>query len=358
MKLIKLYEKAIERSDIVDDPLQRDIIEQLQVVADALIAASKPSWFRRKKVVRGAYLYGPVGVGKTYLVDLFYQYVPIKLKARFHFHQFMQQVDAQLRLLQGQKDPLRQIAANLAKTTKLLCFDEFLVDDVGDAMILAELFRALFNAGIVLVASSNTAPDDLYLNGLQRERFLPVIDLIKTHCQVLKLCEFCDYRLGRAPLEQAYVYPLNQEADHILTKEFASIARNVQENGEISIQNRSIPYVKCAEQSIWFNFDDICNSPRSQLDYLEIADRFNTVFVSNIPILTSNHTLQVVLLINFIDVMYDRGIQLVVSAEVPVGQLYVRGDMRKEFERTLSRMEEMQSADYLSRHQKRQIQMM
>lgn len=358
MDLIAQYNASISSKEIIEDPTQREIILHLQRVADEIAATPRHKWFSlgRKKPVSGIYLYGPVGVGKTYLMDQFYKYVDEKHKSRFHFHQFMQQVDAQLRRLQGQKDPLRQIAANLAKKTRLLCFDEFLVNDVAVAMILSELLQALFKHDIILVATSNTRPDDLYLNGVQRDRFLPAIALIKEHCELLVLHDRCDYRLGRTPLHQAYLCPLDDAAKHSLTQQFEALSENVCDNIQLNIQNRQIPAVKCCERAVWFTFDTLCNFPRSQLDYLEIADRFDTVFVSDIPKLTVNDTVRAILLIKFIDVMYDRGIRLVVSAAVPLEELYVKGEMLPSFQRTQSRLAEMQSEDYLRRHQRRKIQ--
>ncbi|AHE66095.1 putative ATPase [Legionella oakridgensis ATCC 33761 = DSM 21215] len=313
---------------------------------------------RTKKTLQGIYLYGPVGGGKTYLMDLFYQGVGIQQKSRFHFHHFMQQVDAQLRRLQGHKDPLRNIAANLAKSTRLLCLDEFFVHDIADAMILAELLQALFNHGVILVATSNTEPDNLYLNGLQRARFLPAIELIKSHCQVLALMENRDYRLGRALLEETYLYPLNDSTNQTLHRQFEAISSEVISEGKLTIQNRCIPFVKCSEHAVWFVFDVICNLPRSQLDYLEIAERFDTVFVSKIPRLTRDDTVRAILLMHFIDVMYDKGVRVIFSAEVPAEQLYTEGAIRHDFQRTLSRLEEMQSSDYLRRHTRREVSML
>lgn len=355
MSLIKAYEERISVSDISDDPAQRTVILQMQRVAEEL-ATSTSSWRNlwRKKPVHGLYLYGPVGVGKTYLGDLFYEYVPEKRKARFHFHQFMQQVDAQLRQLQGQKDPLKRIAAKVAESTRLLCFDEFMVYDVAHAMILAKLLQELFEHDVVLVATSNTKPDDLYPNGPQRERFLPAIELIKQHCYVDSIVQHADYRLGRAPKEQAYLCPLNEASEQALQRQFASVAGSIQEGGELTIQHRAIPFVMCTERAVWFQFDVICNLPRSQLDYLELADRFDRIIVSNIPKLSADDTMKVILLINFIDVMYDRGIRLVISAAVPLNELYVEGEMLSSFQRTLSRLEEMQSEDYARRHQRRE----
>ena len=357
MKLIEQYEATVLRGDIKDDPSQRDVVAHLQRMADAL-AGPRPAWYKfgRKKQIEGMYLWGPVGVGKTYLVDMFYNYVSDVHKSRFHFHHFMQQVDAQLRHLQGQKDPLRRIAGNLAKTTRLLCFDEFLVFDVADAMILSELLQAILAQGVVLVATSNTVPDDLYLNGIQRDRFLPAIALINQHCEVLDLSDKHDYRLGRVPLQNAYLYPLDEAAQQALTQQFFAIAVEAKDGVALSVQNRLISCVKYGERSVWFKFEEICNTPRSQLDYLEIADRFDTVFISEIPLFSTDDTVRVLLFMHFIDVMYDRGIRLIVSAAAPADKLYLKGALYKEFQRTLSRLEEMQSEDYLRRRARRHIQ--
>lgn len=356
MTLIEAYSAAVASADIKDDTLQREVLTHLQRVADELEALER-GWFNwgRRKTVTGLYLHGPVGIGKTYLVDLFYDNVLIKQKARFHFHHFMQQIDAQLRRLQGAKDPVKRIAADLAKSTRLLCLDEFLVHDVADAMILAELLKAFFEHGLVLVATANTRPDDLYLNGVHRERFLPAIASIKQHCEVVWFSEDRDYRLGRAPLMQAWHHPLNDDAQQSLTQQFADIAANPVNGMDLTIQRRLIPCVKCSENAVWFRFDVICNVPRSQLDYLEIADRFDTVFLSDVPVLSSDDTARAIMLIHFIDVMYDRGIHLVVSAADVASQLYLSGAMIKSFQRTLSRLQEMQSIDYLQRHGHRNV---
>ncbi|WP_454785645.1 cell division protein ZapE [Legionella sp. WA2024007413] len=356
MNLITQYEAAIQCGDIDDDPLQRDILTHLESLAYQ-VKKSNSSWLYPliKPRIKGVYIYGPVGVGKTYLIDLFYDCLEEKKKARFHFHHFMQQVDAQLRRLQGQKNPLRQIAKELAKTTRVLCFDEFMVHDVAYAMILAELLQSLIAYGVILVISSNIPPDELYRNGVHRKRFLPAITAIKEHCEVLHLNEQRDYRVGRAPLLDAYLFPLNEHTTQVMEQQFKLLVSEFKENGTITIQNREIPYLKLAEQSIWFAFDILCNLPRSQLDYLEIADKFDTIFLSEVPALTVNHTLQTIMFIHFIDVMYDRGINIIISAEVAVEELYVEGEMQETFKRTLSRLLEMQSVDYLARHPKREL---
>lgn len=356
MNLLAQYDAAVNRGEIDRNPSQLLVIEHMQKVADDLESTMK-SWipWRRSASVKGLYLYGPVGVGKTYLIDLFYENINEPKKGRFHFHHFMQQIDAQLRKFQGQKDPLKRIAKEISKSIRLLCFDEFMVHDVAYAMILAELLQALHQHGVTLVISSNTHPDDLYLNGVHRKRFIPAIKLIKKECDVMNLHLNKDYRLGREPQLETYLYPLNEKTQATLEAQFIQLAKDEESSGFISIQNREIPYIRCNSKVIWFDFNRICNSPRSQLDYLEIAERFDAVFVSGIPVLTENHTVQTIMLIHFIDVMYDRGIKVVLSAEVPAEDLYLKGEMKESFKRTLSRLIEMQSKDYLARHPKRSV---
>lgn len=347
MLLTEKYDAAIVRGDIYNDPLQREVLNILQGIADEL---NKPRrfWFRRKMGIKGLYLYGRVGAGKTFLMDLFYHAITNHQKVRVHFHEFMQQIDAQLRHLQGHPDPLKSIAAKIARITRVLCLDEFLVQDVATAMVLAELLKHLYAHGMVLILTSNTAPDDLYLNGLQRVRFIPAIALLKQHCDVVSLTEPRDYRLGHKPLMNAYLYPLNEETKMCMQQQFLSIL-NEDEIGfdALIVQGRTISTIQHGDRVVWFNFDVICNLPRSQLDYLEIANRFNTVFVSDVPVLGSQDTVRALLLMHFIDVMYDRRVKVIISAEVPIDSLYVDGELHKAFQRTRSRLQEMQSEGYL-----------
>ncbi len=223
MSLLNVYQAAITKGQIEDDPLQRDVIAQLQIIIDKL-AIQKPSWFRRPKPIKGFYLQGSVGAGKTYLMDLFYDYLPETRKSRLHFHQFMQKIDAQLRVLQGQKNPLRLIAAEWARHTKVLCLDEFLVEDVTHAMVLVQLLEALLAHNMTLIITSNTLPDDLYRNGPQRERFLPAINMLKQHCLVWTLPARRDYRLGKGKAWQAYFYPLNAKNKKAFANQFTLVA--------------------------------------------------------------------------------------------------------------------------------------
>lgn len=349
MKLTQRYAQIVRDQTMKADASQVHVLMHLQRLEEALASSKKKSWFRRCPcLVRGIYLYGPVGRGKTFLIDLFYQHSAERHKRRLHFHRFMQQIDAELRLRQGQSDPLRRIAVSWAKSTRLLCLDELMVHDIADAMILAELFRAFFQEGIVLVTTSNIPPDDLYLNGLQRARFLPAIDLIKSHCEVLFLNAQQDYRLGRTVSLQAYLHPCHEANRKIFEQQFDAVSDGLLDQKSIQIQNRSIPCVKLGRRSVWFEFDVICNLPRSQLDYLEIARQFDWIFVSHVPTFQSQDIARALLFIRLIDVMYDQKIRVILFAEAPVAQLYSEGPVMAAFKRTKSRLEEMQSVGYVS----------
>ncbi len=352
------YTHSVASGELKDSPKQRNVLEKLQGVLEAVDASHQKPWWKRwwrSKLPQGLYVHGPVGAGKTYLMDLFYQHVPEAHKRRFHFHRFMQYVDDELRHHQGRRNPLRHIAKRLARSAHVLCLDEFLVEDVADASILGELLRVLFSNGMILVATANTVPDELYWDGLHRERFLPAIDLIKQHCDVMCLDEQRDYRVGRDAQPEAYFFPINPDNEARMLAQFNAVADGSapDEAGTISIQHRHIPYIRRAKRVVWFDFDVICNLPRSQLDYLEIAEQFDTVCVSHIPAIGADEPARIVLLIRFVDVMYDQGIRLLLLAAVPLKGLYVEGPMITMFQRTLSRLQEMESADYW-RHDRRQ----
>jgi cell division protein ZapE len=352
MSLINAYQAALKRGDIQDDPEQRSLLQGLQTVADEIVADQR--WYRcllPKKALKGLYIVGPVGVGKTYMMDLFYHYLPEKRKKRLHFSHFMQQIDHKLRFLQGHRDPLLLIAEDFAKAYRVLCLDEFIVADVAHAMILAELLAALFAHKVVLIATSNTRIDDLYRGGANRERFLPAIALLHQQTEERVLHSSIDYRLGRPLALHAYLYPLNAATHDLLEKQFQMLAVEAEGEGDIVVQSRSIAVVKVSQAVVWFEFSQICAMPRCQLDYIELADRYHTIFVANIPMLSQQPSnTAVVLLIQMVDVLYDRGVRLIVSAAVKADELYGSGPMLSEFARTLSRLEEMQSSDYLDRH--------
>jgi cell division protein ZapE len=348
MNLLDAYETAVKAKKIEDDQQQRVVIAQFQRLWDAL-QIPKP-WFmfwRKPPLIKGIYLYGPVGGGKTWVMDLFYHALPADLCHRVHFHQFMQSIDAQLRQLQGQKNPIQHIAKRIAARVRVLCFDEFIVQDITQASVLVELLSGLFQRGVILVATSNTPPDELYLNGMNRARFLPAIALIHAHCEIVPLLNQKDYRMGHFISAVTYITPLGEPAEQLLLKAFHAQEPKVQEQGEICIQKRQIPYVGCGHHAIWFEFNVLCQIPRCQLDYLELSEKFTHFYVSNVPALKEDDTTAVLLLMYLVDVLYDKRRTLVLSAAVPLDMLYPVGPMLTEFERTKSRLAEMQSVDYL-----------
>jgi cell division protein ZapE len=347
MKLEKNYEAAIASGLIINEPSQKEALFYFQTMLDAL-QKNRRHWlpWKKKTLLRGLYLYGPVGAGKTYLMDLFYHQLHEKGKVRLHFHHFMQRIDAELRKLQGTKNPLQVIAKSFASHSRVLCLDELLVNDVAHAMILAELFQALFSEGIMLVVTSNTAPGDLYKGGVQYDRFFPAITAINTHCDIHQLISSRDFRLGRELVLKTYMHPLGDETEALLEDQFKALDPFVKEGGMITVETREIPYIMRSEKAIWFEFGVLCNIPRSQTDYLAIAKRFKTVFISNIPKL-KEESVQTFLLTHLIDVFYDEHIRLVLSSEVELSMLFEEGRLSNTFYRTYSRLQEMQSSDYI-----------
>ncbi len=355
MSLLEKYDLAVKGNDIQDDFSQRKIVNYLDEIL--LKINHSKSWYNVfcPPKIKGLYIMGPVGAGKTYLMDLFYENLTNTGKARFHFHHFMQQIDKKLRQLQGRANPVSIVVKQLAKQVKVLCLDEFLVNDVAYAMILAQLLKELFKRKIVLVVTTNTDVDSLYKDGVGRERFLPAIAQIKKNCDIVTIYSEHDYRIGRGEEIKTYFYPLNKSNNQQLNQQFQKIVQVADENGEVRILNRPIKFLKSGKSTIWFDFEDLCNVPRCQLDYLEIANKFDTVFISNIPVLSKNATIQALLFMHFIDVAYDRGLRLFLSAAVKVDDLYTAGELFVPFARTVSRLQEMQSMDYLRRHKYLQL---
>ncbi len=299
---------------------------------------------------RSLYLWGGVGRGKTFLVDLFFSQLPFPQKLRLHFHHFMREIHGQLKGLKQVEDPLDQIASDLANRCRVLCLDEFIVSDIGDAMILARVLRGLFRRSVTLVTTSNTEPDNLYLHGLQRASFLPAIDLLKRHTQVLNLDGAIDYRLRYLDQAKVYLTPLGPENEARLHEEFDHLCTDPGErNSSITLYGREIPVRRVAGELIWFDFEVICGPPRSQNDYLEIARCFPTVFISGIPQLTAGDDDTARRFLFLIDEFYDRCVKLLVTADVGLEALYQGKRLAFDFQRTVSRLQEMQSTDYLSR---------
>ena len=301
---------------------------------------------RRPTPVRGLYIWGGVGRGKTYLMDLFHDALPFADKRRLHFHRFMQRVHADLRGFAGRANPLDAVAERFAGETRVLCFDEFYVADIGDAMILAELLTSLFERGVTLVATSNTEPAKLYENGLQRRRFLPAIDLIERHMEVIHVGGDTDYRLRVLRRDGIYRSDGDTEA---LAASFRALCHTTPvENAELLINSRPIRARYCAEDVVWFDFAAICDGPRSQNDYIELARLFSTAVVDRVPMFDVAKEDQARRFISLVDEFYDRNVKVLLGAAAPIEHLYRGERLASEFERTVSRVNEMQSDAYLS----------
>jgi len=297
-----------------------------------------------------------VGRGKTYLMDMFYEALPFDNKMRMHFHRFMRRVHHELTDLQGEKDPLTIVAERIAAEAEVICFDEFFVSDITDAMLLAGLFEALFARGVCLVTTSNIEPRYLYKDGLQRQRFLPAIELLEQHTEVLNIDGGVDYRLRT--LEQAELYhsPIDADTDVKLLEFFQQLApvgggRDficIEANVQVEVENRPILARYMADDVVWFDFYALCDGPRSQNDYIELAREFHAVLVSGVPQMDVNCEDVARRFILMVDEFYDHNIKLLLSADVPLENLYVGKRQAFEFERTRSRLQEMQSHDYLA----------
>ena len=364
-----LLAARIRKGEIEQDPVQAELARDLDELAAKLetrTLASKSSslgWLfsRQKKAepIRGMYIHGAVGRGKSMLMDLFFRSVHLKTKRRAHFHDFM--ADAQERIHRQrqafkngetkEEDPMPPVARELAAEAMLLCFDEFTVTDIADAMILGRLFKGLFEAGVVVVATSNVAPDDLYKDGLNRQLFLPFIGILKTHCSVHWLDARTDYRLEKLSKAPVYISPLGDEAEIAMEEAWQRMtAGSPAAPGELEVKGRKVPVPMAAGGSARFTFADLCEQPLGARDYLAITRNYHTVFVENVPLMdrsVQNHAKR---FINLIDTLYDNGTRLVISAEGPPEALYSAnsGTEAFEFSRTVSRLHEMQSVEYLA----------
>ncbi|MFT4853025.1 MAG: cell division protein ZapE [Bacteroidia bacterium] len=296
------------------------------------------------------YFWGGVGRGKTYLMDLFFDALPFANKQRMHFHRFMRHVHQQLQALQGEPNPLLGIADDFAAQYRVLCFDEFFVSDITDAMILAGLLDALLARGVVLVATSNVAPVNLYRDGLQRSKFLPAIALLVAKTTILNVDGGVDYRLRVLQDAEIFHSPLDAAADASLARSFKSLSPNAgRPDVSLEIEGRNIPSRRCGDGVVWFEFSALCEGPRSQNDYIELAMQFQTVLVSNVPQFTPQHEDAARRFISLVDEFYDHNVKLIMSAAVPILALYKGERLVFEFQRTESRLQEMQSQEYLAR---------
>jgi cell division protein ZapE len=354
MDLRTLYRQSLARRGFVADPAQLRAVEHLQKLYEEWVAYKARRSTRLRRLLihpplpRGAYLWGDVGRGKSFLMDSFYAVLPLTRKRRVHFHHFMREVHRELEALKGQPDPLAALAQRLAKRYRLICFDEFHVSDIADAMILGRLLPALTARGVVFCMTSNTHPDELYQSGLRRESFLPAIQHIKERLDVVALDGTVDYRQRALERVRTYVHPLGPEAEALLAEDFERLKDVEGEHHPLDVEGRRIPYRRRAGGVVWFDFPDLCGSPRSQTDYLDLAMRFHTVLLSNVPRMPPAMANEARRLTWLVDVFYDHRVKLIVSAEVAPEQLYVEGVNSQEFRRTASRLLEMQTREYLA----------
>lgn len=349
---------------ISEDPAQAALVAQLQelhgqISGQAAREGGAMAWLKQRLLgqkqdsgaIRGLYIWGGVGRGKTYLMDLFYESLPGESKLRTHFHRFMQRVHSELIALQGQKNPLEQVADRIAQQARVLCFDEFFVRDIGDAMILAGLLDALFKRRVTLVATSNIRPDELYADGLQRQRFLPAIQLIKENTRVVEIESGVDYRLRSLTQATLYHCPITSQTKGRLLESFNELVPDrskVLAGAEIEILGRSIATQYCSEDVVWFSFEQICEGARSAFDYVELAKIYHAVVLSQVPQMDEAASDSARRFISLVDELYDRRVKLIIAAQVPIAELYTGEKLQFEFERTQSRLIEMQSREYLS----------
>jgi cell division protein ZapE len=350
----KTYEAELEARGYTADPAQLRAVAALERCAQEWAGYKEKRSNAIKKLInrpdipRGVYMYGGVGRGKSFLMDCFYNAVPLKRKTRLHFHEFMREVHRELSDLKGTVNPLDVLAKRMSMRYKLICFDEFHVADITDAMILHRLLAALFENGVGFVTTSNFKPDDLYPNGLHRDRILPAIALLNAKLEVLNVDNGTDYRRRTLEALQMYQCPLGVQADEAMEKAFNALAESHDEDPVLHIESRQIRAYRKAGGLVWFDFKTLCGGPRSQNDYLEIASRFHTVFLSNVPHMPVRMASEARRFTWLVDVLYDRRVKLVMSAAVQPEELYTEGPMSHEFPRTVSRLNEMQSREFLA----------
>ena len=353
MNVLEYYEHELQARGYLADDAQLAAVNRLQqCYAEWVAYKGRRSNALRKLLLhpdlpRGIYMWGGVGRGKSFLMDSFYAVVPVQRKTRLHFHEFMREVHRQLEELKGQADPLDELARRVAKRYRLICFDEFHVSDIADAMILYRLLDRLFNNGVQFLMTSNYDPDTLYPDGLHRDRVLPAIELIKARLDVVNVDAGIDYR--RRTLAQVSVYhtPLGAQADRALRAAFSQLAAVPDESPLLRIEKRELKALRRADGVVWFDFATLCGGPRSQNDYLELASRFHTVVLSDVPQMTPRMASEARRFTWLVDVFYDHKVKLLMSAAVEPEALYIDGPMANEFGRTVSRIVEMQSKEYL-----------
>ena len=354
MSVYQNYQKELEARGFKSDPAQLRAIDALERCATEWSHYKEKRSNSIKKIInhpdipRGVYLYGGVGRGKSFLMDCFYESVPLVRKTRLHFHEFMREVHRELLELQGNADPLDILGEQMSKRFKLICFDEFHVADITDAMILYRLLDSLFKHGVGFITTSNFKPDDLYPGGMHRDRILPAIELLNSKLEVINVDNGTDYRRQTLEMVDLFHCPSGPQADASMTDAFNRLAECQDQEPLLHIESREIKARRRAGGVVWFDFKDICGGPRSQNDYLEIASQFHTVFLSDVPYMPVNKASEARRFTWLVDVLYDRHVKFILSAEVQAAELYTEGPLAHEFVRTVSRLREMQSAEFLA----------
>jgi cell division protein ZapE len=349
--VVSLYQQHLEKRGFVADPSQRRAVDRLQQLYEEWTAYKARRNTALKRLIvkpplpKGVYLWGAVGRGKSFLMDSFYLTVPLVRKRRVHFHHFMREIHRELNELKGSEDPIAAVAERTARRYRLICFDEFHVSDIADAMILGRFLDQVIERGVVFCMTSNYAPDGLYPNGLQRERFLPAIELIKDKLDVLHVDNGTDYR--RLKMERLKVYHTGPRAEGELEAIFQDLKDVEEEKHPLDVEGRNIPYRKRAGGLVWFDFQALCVGPRSYADYVDLARRFHTVMLSGVPRMSAKQADAARRFTWLVDVFYDDRVNLVVGAEAEPEQLFLEGEHSAEFQRTVSRLHEMQSVQYL-----------
>ncbi len=349
----QLYQAEIDAGEIEADQAQLQALSHFDRLHHEINSLLDQSWFQRirsKQVPNGLYLWGGVGTGKTLLMDMFYQTLPDGSARRIHFHRFMQSVHEHKNDIKDQQNPLKIIAAELARKHKVLCLDEFAVTDITDAMLLHGLLEALFSCGVVLITTSNIEQHNLYKNGLQRDRFLPAINLLQNHTIEIHVDNGNDYRMAYLQDDSIYHSPLDTTAAHALADCFRKLAGHFESSKtSIVVSGRKVPVVATGSGVAWFEFEGLCTGNRSKMDYIELSKRFHTLIMANIPILDDMQVDATRRFIELIDELYDRGVNLLVSAATGPDSLYIGSKLAHPFRRTISRLQEMSSAEFLAR---------
>ena len=354
MGVRQLYEAELVQRGYRSDPAQLGAVAALERCENewadykARRSNALTKLISRPPIPRGVYMHGGVGRGKSFLMDCFFQSVPLTRKTRLHFHEFMREVHRELQDLKGTVNPLDELGKRMARRFRLICFDEFHVADVTDAMILHRLLDALFANRVSIVTTSNFHPDGLYPNGLHRDRILPAIELLKSKLEVINVDAGKDYRQQTLAQIDMYHQPLGATAEAAMKRAFEQLTEAHDEDPVMNIENRSLRALRRAGGVVWFDFATLCGGPRSQNDYLEIAARFHTVLLSNVPQMPPRLASEARRFTWLVDVLYDRRVKLVLSAAVPASELYTEGPLAHEFPRTVSRLREMQSAEFLA----------